>query len=73
MGETAPTEITTIEMSFLLIRYLNSSSDYINIYMCFFFTSMINNEENNYCSLITMYNNNGRRISSTCLKDSMIL
>lgn len=73
MGETAPTEITTIEMSFLLIRYLNNNSDYINIYLCFFFTPMINNEENNYCSLITMYNNNGRQINSTCLEDSMVL
>lgn len=54
MGERAPTEITIIKMSFSLIRYLNNNSDCINIYMCFFFTSMINNEENNGCSLITM-------------------
>lgn len=63
MGETVPTEITTIEMSFLLIRYLNNNSDYINIYMCVFFTSSINNAENNCCSLITMYNTNGRQLT----------
>lgn len=63
MGETAPTEITTIEMSFLLIRYLNNNSDYINIYTCFFFTPTISNAENNCCSLITMYDNNGRQLT----------
>lgn len=48
---------------FLLIRYLNNNSDYLNIYMCFFFTSSINNAENNCCSLITIYNNNGRQLT----------
>lgn len=62
MGVTAPTEITTIEMSFLLIRYLNNNSDYINIYMSFF-TPTINYAENNCCTLIAMYNNNGGQLT----------
>lgn len=33
MGGTIPTEITTFEISFLLTRYLNNNSDYINIHI----------------------------------------